>query len=178
MSQAISRYANTLFELAQNPKEAATIEKDAQSLLGAFSLSGELISALKSPLNAIDEKMGVLAALGKKLKIAKIVQNFLLVVAQNGRAGELEQMLQHYIALAAKARGAIKAEVASAQKLSAAQIEDLKTNLGRAFKAEIEIETEVKPELIGGLVVKIGSRLFDDSIQTKLENMKLSLKGN
>ena len=178
MSQAISRYANTLFELAGNPKEAATIEADAQSLLGAFSVSSELLSALKSPLNAIEDKIGVLNALGKKLKIAKIVQNFLSVVANNGRAGELEQMLKGYIALAAKARGAVKAEISSAQKLSPAQIEDLKSNLGRAFKAEIEIETEVKPELIGGLIVKIGSRLFDDSIQTKLENMKLSLKGS
>ncbi len=178
MSQAISRYANTLFELAENPKEAASIEKDAQSLLAAFSVSNDLIAALKSPLNAADEKIGVLSALGKKLKIVKTTQNFLSVVAKNGRAGELPQMLEHYIALAAKARGAIKAEISSAQKLSAAQIEDLKSNLGRAFKAEIEIETEVKPELIGGLIVKIGSRLFDDSIQTKLENMKLSLKGN
>lgn len=178
MTQAISRYANTLFELAENPKEAATIEVDAQKLLGAFSVSDELLGALKSPLNSVEEKIGVLAALGKKLKIAKIVQNFLFVVANNGRAGELPAMLNRFIELAAKARGAVKAEVSSAQKLSSAQIDDLKKSLGRAFKAEVEIETEVKPELIGGLIVKIGSRLFDDSIQTKLENMKLSLKGS
>lgn len=178
MSQAASRYASSLFELAQEQKNVAAIEKDAQSLLGAFGVSQALTQALSSPLNSVEEKTSVLAAIGKKLKLSKIVQNFLFVVAGNRRAGEISSMLSAFLALAAKARGGIKAEVTTAQALSDAQLVELKASLGKAFNADVEIETSVNPELIGGLVVKIGSRLFDDSIKTKLENMKISLKGN
>ncbi len=177
MSQAVGRYASTLFELAKEAKAIDAIETDASALLQAFKASPELLGALKSPLHAASDKIAIMSAIGKKLKTSQLVLNFISVVANNSRAGELPQMFSNFLDLAAKARGAIKAEVATAIELNSSQTEDLKASLKKAFNADVEIETKVSPELIGGLVVKIGSRLFDDSIKTKLEALKNNLKG-
>lgn len=177
MSQAISRYASTLFELASSDKKLAAVEKDAKAILAAFDASGDLLAALKSPLYANTDKVAVMTQIGKKLKTSPLVMNFVSVVTDNGRAGELPSMFKAFLDLAANARGAVKAQVSTASELSASQIEELKQSLSRAFKAEVEVETNVKPDLIGGLVVKVGSRLFDDSIKTKLDSLKISLKG-
>jgi F-type H+-transporting ATPase subunit delta len=177
MSQAVGRYATTLFELAKEANGVDGVEKDLGALLQAFETSPELTGALKSPLYAAQDKIAVLGEIGKKLGTSTLVLNFISVVAQNARAGELPEMFKGFMDLAAKARGAMKAEVATAQELSATQLEDLKASLKQAFNADVEIETKVNPELIGGLVVKVGSRLFDDSVKTKLEALKNSLKG-
>lgn len=177
MSQAVGRYASTLFELASEDKKIDSVEKDLGAFLKVFETSPELIGALKSPLHTAVEKIGVLEAIGKKIKASPLVMKFISLVAQNSRAGELPAMFKGFIELSAKARGAMKAEVASAQALSDAQIDELKASLKQAFKADVEIETKVNPELIGGLVVKVGSRLFDDSLKTKLEALKNNLKG-
>lgn len=177
MTQAIGRYASTLFELASESKTVDAIENDANALIMAFDASPELVNVLKSPLIAATEKFGVLSAIAKKLKVSETVSNFIGVVVNNSRAGELPSMFKGFLDKAAAAKGLVKAEIASANALSDAQIEELKSSLSSAFKSDVEIETKVNPELIGGLVVKVGSRLFDDSIKTKLEALKNNLKG-
>ena len=177
MSQAIERYASTLFELASEDNQIANIEKDANVLVSAFDESEELRAAMKSPLYPSNEKAAALLEVGKQLGISQLVTNFLQVVVNNSRAGELPEILKAFVELCANARGAVKAQVTSAQQLTDAQITDLKANLSSAFNAEVQVETSVNPDLIGGLVVKVGSRLFDDSIKTKLDGLKNSLKG-
>jgi F-type H+-transporting ATPase subunit delta len=86
-------------------------------------------------------------------------------------------MARALMAKTARARGAVVAEVATAEPMSADQLADLTAALARAFKAPVDVEASVKPELLGGLVVKVGSRLFDDSIKTKLDALKIAMKG-
>ena len=86
-------------------------------------------------------------------------------------------MLAAFLALAAQARGAVLAEVSTAEPLSEEQLKSLTEALGRAFKAPVDVETTLKPELLGGLVVKVGSRLFDDSVKSKLDALKIAMKG-
>jgi F-type H+-transporting ATPase subunit delta len=176
-TEAVSRYATTLFELAQEAGLTDKVEADARALVAAFAASPELRTALASPLTKLDEKAGVVAALAKKMKLQDLTTRFLSVVAGNGRAGAIGAMAQAVVALAAKARGAVTAQVSTAEALSAAQTAELKAALERAFKAPVDIEPSVKPELIGGLVVKVGSRLFDDSVKSKLDALKTALKG-
>ena len=175
--EVVARYAGTLFELAQEGKALDQVEADARSMLGAFKTSDELANALGSPLYAGEDKAKALAAIGKKLKVSDLMIRFLGVLAQNGRASAAKPVLTELLTMAAKARGAVIAEVATAQTLSDAQTKDLKAALERAFNAPVDIEPAVKPELIGGLVVKVGSRLFDDSIKSKLDALKLAMKG-
>jgi F-type H+-transporting ATPase subunit delta len=176
-SQVIDRYARTLFELAGDAKALDTIEADARAILAACAASPDLTAALASPLHPVAEKVGVIAALAKKMKLQKLTSQFVGVMAANGRADALAPVMAAVLTLAARARGAVIAEVATASALSAEQTADLKGALERAFKAPVDIDATVRPELIGGLTVKVGSRLFDDSIKSKLDALKLAMKG-
>jgi F-type H+-transporting ATPase subunit delta len=177
VSEAAKRYGVALFELASESKKIDAIEADAKSLLAALASSDELRATLASPLFPTEQKAAVLAAMAKKMKLNTITTNFLGLTAQNGRTGDLGGMLTAFVALAAKARGAVTAEVSTAEPLSAEALGSLTAALSTAFKASVDIQTTVKPELLGGLVVKVGSRLFDDSVKSKLDALKLAMKG-
>jgi F-type H+-transporting ATPase subunit delta len=177
VSETAKRYGVALFDLASESKKIDAIEADAKSLLTALASSNELRATLASPLFPVEQKAAVLAAMAKKMKLNVITHNFLGLTAQNRRTGELGGMLTAFTALAAKARGAILAEVSTAEPLSADALTSLTAALSSAFKATVDIETTVKPELLGGLVVKVGSRLFDDSVKSKLDALKIAMKG-
>ncbi|KAA5802324.1 F0F1 ATP synthase subunit delta [Alkalicaulis satelles] len=175
-SEAGGRYARALFELADEAGALDAVEADMTALGAAFAQSAELRRALSSPVHKTGDKAAVLAALAQKLKFQDMTARFLAVTAGNGRAGELPDMARAFAALAAKRRGALSADVASADALTAAQLKDLAAALKTALGKDVEIRAEVRPELIGGLIVKVGSRLFDSSLSTQLEGLRKSLK--
>jgi F-type H+-transporting ATPase subunit delta len=177
VSEAAKRYGVALFELAAESKKIDAIEADAKSLLTALSGSDDLRATLASPLFPNDQKADVLGAIAKKMKLNAITTKFLGLAAQNSRSGDLGGMLTAFNGLAAKARGAVLAEVSTAEPLSADALKSLTDALSRAFNAKVDVETSVKPELLGGLVVKVGSRLFDDSVKSKLDALKIAMKG-
>ncbi|GBF56497.1 ATP synthase subunit delta [Candidatus Phycosocius bacilliformis] len=177
ISEAAQRYGAALFDLATEAKKVAAVEQDAKALLAAWQTSADLRAALTSPLFPVEEKAAALAAIGKKMKVNAVTQKFLGLAAHNRRAADLGGMLAAFLALAAQARGAVLAEVSTAEPLSDEQLKSLTEALGRAFKAPVDVETTLKPELLGGLVVKVGSRLFDDSVKSKLDALKIAMKG-
>ena len=177
MTEAAQRYGAALFDLATESKKVDAVEADAKALLAAWDASADLRAAMTSPLHAGDQKAAALAAIAKKLKVNAITAKFLGLAAHNRRAGELGGMLQAFVNLVAKARGTVTAQVATAEPLAADQLQALTDALARAFKAPVQVETAVKPELLGGLVVKVGSRMFDDSVKSKLDALKIAMKG-
>eukprot|EP00933_Yihiella_yeosuensis_P026924 TRINITY_DN20892_c0_g1_i1.p2 TRINITY_DN20892_c0_g1~~TRINITY_DN20892_c0_g1_i1.p2 ORF type:complete len:103 (-),score=9.43 TRINITY_DN20892_c0_g1_i1:172-480(-) len=98
------------------------------------------------------------------------------VTARNGRAGDLKNILRAFKVLAAKRRGTSSADVISADPLTATQIKELKTALKTALGRDVEIRTEVREDIIGGLIVKVGSRMFDSSLKSKLEGLRKTMK--
>jgi F-type H+-transporting ATPase subunit delta len=177
VSETAKRYGVALFDLASETKKVDAIEADAKSLLMAWNDSGDLRATLASPLFPVEQKAAVLGAMAKKMKLNAITSNFLGLAAQNRRTGELGGMLTAFVGLAAKARGAVMAQVSTAEPLSSDALKSLTEALSKAFNAVVDIETTVKPELLGGLVVKVGSRLFDDSVKSKLDALKIAMKG-
>lgn len=177
VSEAAKRYGVALFELATESKKVDGVEADAKALLAILHTNVELRATLASPLFPNGEKAAALNAIAKKMKLNAITSNFLGLSAQNSRAGDLGGMLSAFIALASKARGAVLAEVSTAEALSADALKSLTEALSRAFNAQVDVETSVKPELLGGLVVKVGSKLFDDSVKSKLDALKTAMKG-
>lgn len=177
ISEAAQRYGAALFDLATESKKVAAVEQDAKALLAAWQTSADLRAALTSPLFPVEQKAAALGAIAKQMKADTITQNFLGLAAQNRRSADLGGMLAAFLGLAAQARGAVLAEVSTAEPLSEEQLKSLTEALGRAFKAPVDVETTLKPELLGGLVVKVGSRLFDDSVKSKLDALKIAMKG-
>lgn len=175
-NEAGKRYARALFELADDAGAIDPTETDMAALGAAFAQSADLRLAMASPAITDEDKTRALNALTGKMGLSTLSINFVGVVARNGRGVDLPAMAAAFKRLAAKRRGAMSADVASAQALSDAQLDDLKTALKTALGRDVEIRTSVRPELIGGLTVKVGSRMFDSSLLTKLEGMRNAMK--
>ena len=175
-ANAAGRYATALFELAKTSGAADAVEADLSAFRAALAESSELAEALASPLYSADEKTGVLVALADKAGFNDLTKNAFGVAARNGRAGELGDMAKTFAALAAADRGVVAADVVTAAALTKKQTEALAASLKSAFGREIEERTDVRPELLGGLIVKVGSRMFDSSLRTKLDGMKNAMK--
>ena len=175
-ANAAGRYATALFELAKTSGAADAVEADLSAFRAALAESPELAEALASPLYSAEEKTGVLSALADKAGFNDLTKNAFGVAAMNGRAGELGELAKAFAALAAADRGVMSADVATAAALTKKQTEALAASLKSAYGRDVEVRTQVRPELLGGLIVKVGSRMFDSSLRTKLDGMKTAMK--
>lgn len=174
--EAPHRYAEALIDLASDAKSLNRVEKDLKSIAQAFRDSDDLRRMADSPVFATDDKIAALTAIAKAVKASPLTQQFLGVVAANRRAGDLPSIIAAFNDKLALLRGSQIAKVTSATKLTQAQLTQLKSKLKAEMGQPVEIETDIDPELLGGFVVKLGSRLFDASLKTKLEDMRLVLK--
>ncbi|MDE2488897.1 MAG: F0F1 ATP synthase subunit delta [Alphaproteobacteria bacterium] len=170
------RYAQALFDLANEQKTVAAVEADLKSLKAALAESRDLKSLLASPAFSAEDKGRGLSAIAEKAKFDATTRKFLGLLAANGRASTLPAVITAFEALAARARGAVSAEVTTALPLSAAQAKGVAAALRQALGKDPEITTRVDPAILGGIRVKVGSRLFDASLRSKLESLKFALK--
>ncbi len=175
-SELAYRYAGALISLAEEGRGLKTVEKDMKTLGGLFSGSPELAKMVKSPIVSDADKSGALLALAKKVKIGKLVSNFIGTVVMNGRAGELPDMIRAFEKMLAEKRGQETAFVRSAKKLSAAEKKSIAATLKKALGRTVAIQTVVDPELLGGFSVQVGSKYYDASLKTKLEGLSRALK--
>lgn len=171
-----SRYAQALFDLASEQKEVPAVEADLKSLKAAIADSRDLRVLLASPAFGADDKRKGLSAIADKAKFKPTTKKFLGLLAANGRAAALPEVIAAFERLAAEARGAVSAEVTTALPLSSAQAKGLAQALRQALGKDPEITTRVDPALLGGIKVKVGSRLFDASLRSKLDSLKFALK--
>ena len=175
-SEVGERYARAVFELAEEAGALDAVAKDVAALTAAFAESADLRRAMSSPLFKTEDKAAAINALTEKLKLSDLVRNFAGVMARNGRAHDLPAAARALEALMAKHRGAMSADVVSADALTATQLKELSAALKTALGRDVEVRTEVRPELIGGLIVKVGSRMFDSSLRTKLDGVRKAMK--
>ena len=170
------RYAGSLFDLALESKSIATVEKDLGRLEALIAGSADLSRLMMSPVFSADDQVKAVSAITAKAKITGLVANFLRVAARNRRLFAVPGMITSFRQFAATHRGEIAADVTSAHALTAAQEKELKDTLKSVAGKDVAFKVAVDPSLLGGLVVKMGSRQIDTSLRTKLSSLKLSLK--
>jgi F-type H+-transporting ATPase subunit delta len=170
------RYAQALFDLANDEKSVIAVEADLKSLKGALAESRELKLLLASPAFSSEDKAKGLGAVAAKAKFHATTRKFLGLLAANGRARSLASVITGFEALSATARGVVAAKVTTAVPLSAAQNRGVAAALRQALGKDPEIETRVDPSILGGIRVQVGSRLFDASLRSKLDSLKFALK--
>lgn len=176
ISGVAERYAGSLFELAADAKAVAAVEKDLGAFEKMLSESADLKRLVESPVFSSDDQFNAISAIVKKAGFSALTGNFLKVVAQNRRLFAVPAMIRAFREIAADARGEVSAEVTSARALTAAQQTELKTALKSVAGKDVAIAVTVDPSLLGGMIVKIGSRQIDTSLRTKLNSLKLALK--
>lgn len=170
------RYAQALFDLADETGALDAVRADLASLKAAWIESADLRRLANSPLIASDDQAKGLTAIADKAKLNVVTKNFLGLLGQNGRSGDLPGVITAFEALYAKKMGVVAAEVVSAVALSAAQTKTIQAELRAALGRDPELTARVDPSILGGLKVKVGSKLFDASLKTKLDQMTLALK--
>ncbi|RWM22061.1 MAG: F0F1 ATP synthase subunit delta [Mesorhizobium sp.] len=176
ISAVAERYAGSLFELALQANSVAKVEADLNSFAAMLEGSADLARLINSPVFSSEDQAKAIAVIADKAGITGLTGNFLRVVAQNRRLFAVPGMIKAFRQIAAEHRGETAAEVTSAHALTAAQEAELKAALKSVAGKDVAIAVTVDPSLLGGLVVKIGSRQIDTSLKTKLNSLKLALK--
>lgn len=175
-NEVSERYARALFELADEAGRIDQVRGDLKSLRAMMADSEDLRRAVSSPLFSSEDKGKALVAIAAKAKFDMITARFLGLLTQNGRAAALSAVIVGYERLWALKTGVVGAEVVSARPLTTAQTNKIKSALRAALGQDPELEARVDPSILGGLKVKVGSKLFDASLKTKLDTLKFALK--
>ncbi len=170
------RYASALFDLASESGTVSAVESDLETLAAALSESAELAAATTNPQLSRGEQGAAVAAVAKHLKLSELTTNFLGVLAGNRRLSKLPDMVSAFKTIAAAQRGEVSAQVTSAHPLTEDQLAALKTKLTARVGRTVMLSADTDPDLLGGLVVTIGSERIDASIRTRLNSLSQAMK--
>jgi F-type H+-transporting ATPase subunit delta len=176
VSGMADRYATALFELADSASSLDATAADLGRIASLINESDDLRRLVLSPVFGADDQARAFSAVLDKVGIKGLVANFVGLVIQNRRLFALPDMIRGFNALLAARRGEVTADVTSAHPLNDAQIQSLKASLKAATGRDVTLNTKVDASLLGGLVVKVGSRMIDSSLKTKLTSLKLAMK--
>lgn len=177
ISGMAGRYATALFELARDNKAVDAVKKDLDQFDALANGSADLNRLVRSPVFGADEQLKALSAILAKVGITGLAANFLRVITTNRRLFAVRDMIRAYRALVARHKGEVTAQVTVAEKLNDKNLDALKSALKSVTGGkDIDLEVEVDPAIIGGLIVKVGSRMVDSSLRTKLNSIKFAMK--
>jgi len=171
------RYATALYELADEAKALDQVAADLATLKETVAGNADLQRMTASPLVPRAQQAKAVLALLEKMGVGDLTRRFVGTVARNRRLVQLPKIIDGYMALLAAHRGEVTATVTAAKPLSAPQTEQVTAALRAAVGRKVAIAVNVDPALLGGLKVKVGSRLIDASVATKLQRLQLAMKG-
>ncbi len=172
-----SSYATALYALADERRELDAVADDLRSIRAMLAESEDLRRLVRSPLLSRDAQASAMGAVLERAGVGGLVRNFVALVARNRRLMALDAMIGAYLAELARRRGEVTANVVTAAPLTDAQSEALTDQLRRTMGAKVRVEVKVDPALIGGMIVKVGSRMVDTSLRTRLAKLQLAMKG-
>ncbi|MSP46034.1 MAG: F0F1 ATP synthase subunit delta [Xanthobacteraceae bacterium] len=177
VSGMAGRYARALFELALDAKSVDAVKADIEQFDAMISESADLRRLVRSPVFGAEEQGRALAAVLAKASIGGLAADFLLFVTSNRRLFAVRDMMRGFRRLVARWKGEVTAEVTVAEKLSDARLEEIKSALKSITGAKaVDLNVKIDPAIIGGLTVKLGSRMVDSSLRTKLNAIKHAMK--
>jgi F-type H+-transporting ATPase subunit delta len=171
------RYASALYELADGEKALDAVADDLRSLRQALIESSELLRLVRSPVLSRDEQTRGITAVLENMGAQALTRKFIGTVAGNRRLFALDAMITAFLAELAARRGEVTADVTSAVELSKEQLADVTDAIKKAVGQKVAVNLSVDPALIGGLIVRVGSRMIDNSIRSKLQRLQLAMKG-
>jgi len=176
VSGVSGRYATALFELARDEKSIDAVKADLERFAAMLADSADLKRLVRSPVFSAEAQSRALAVVLDKAAITGISANFLKVLTANRRLFAVSDVIRSFRALVARFKGEATAEVTVAETLSDKNLDALKTALKSVTGKDVALNVKLDPSIIGGLVVKLGSRMVDSSLRTKLNSIKHAMK--
>ena len=177
VNEIAGRYATALFDLAEDQNQLDAVADDLLQLNSMLDDSEDLRSLVRSPVISRDDQQKGLGAVLEKMEAKDLTKKFVGYVAANRRAFALRAMIKGYLAALAERRGEVTAEVTSAKPLTKTRLTAIEKALKEAVGSKVAVTPTVNPDIIGGLIVKVGSRMVDSSVSTQLQKLKLAMKG-
>tara|TARA_B100000519_G_scaffold196563_1_gene203059 strand:- start:59 stop:616 length:558 start_codon:yes stop_codon:yes gene_type:complete len=171
------RYATALFDLANSANQLDAVKSDLELLDQAIASSDDLRNVLRSPVISRDVQAKAMAALLDKLGVSELTKKTVGLLSQKRRLFALPDVIDSYLSMLSAHKGEVTAQVTSASELKKEQIEAVTGALKEVVGATVKVDLKVDPAVLGGLVVKVGSRVFDASLRTKLQKLELAMKG-
>lgn len=171
------RYANAVFELAQEQKSIEAVERDFATLKTLIAQSSDLARLVRAPVFSREEQKKGMDAILRRMEAAPLTVRFVLTLASKRRLFILTDIIRAFEAQVARMRGEMTAQVTSARPLSDAQTAELKSILKSRLSRDVRLDAKVDPSLLGGLIVKVGSRMIDLSLRTKLDGLRAAMRG-
>lgn len=173
-----TRYATAIFELTQDQNSVDAVETDFAVLKKLIHESPDLARLVRAPVFSSEQQAAGLNAVMHRMEAAPLTRRFLLLLSQKRRLFYLTDIIRAFHTMVAKKRGEVEASVTSARPLADAEIASLKQILKSKLGRDARLEMKVDPTLLGGLVVKVGSRMIDSSLRTKLNGLRAAMRGN
>jgi F-type H+-transporting ATPase subunit delta len=176
VSGLAERYAAALFDLADERRTLDEAASNLRQLRAMLQASGDLLRLIRSPILSRHQQGQAMDVVAERAGFSPLVRDFLAVVARNRRLFAVPAMVEAFLAKLAARRGEVNAQVIAAQPLSEAQFATLNEQLRRSIGSRVSVDVRVDPRLIGGMVVKVGSRMVDGSVKSKLQRLQLAMK--
>jgi F-type H+-transporting ATPase subunit delta len=176
VSGVAGRYATALFELALEERALDSVRANLDRFAALLDESPDLLRLVRSPVFTADEQLRSLTAILDKAGITGLAANFLKVLTANRRLFAVRDVIRGYRQLVARHKGEVTAEVVLAEKPNEAHLAAIKNALKAVTKKDVQVDVKVDPSIIGGLIVKLGSRMVDSSLRTKLNSIKHAMK--
>lgn len=170
------RYATALFDLAGDGGELDAVAADMVRMADLLAESADLNRLVRSPVLSREDQGRAIDAVMEKAEFGDLARRFVGLVARNRRLFALADMIRDFAKLMANHRGEVTAEVTSAQALDDAQLTAVSAGLAKAVGRDVKISAQVDEGLLGGMIVKVGSRMVDSSLRTKLQNLQFAMK--
>ena len=170
-SQLAKRYARAVFELASEKNMLPALQADMEAIVAVLNASPAMQRALASPVLSIEASRALLGTLAKQAKMSSLTTQLFAVLVRNRRVGSLADIAATVLALLETHHNIVRADVTSAQALSAEQIRQLTQMLSDALHKTVIVDTKVDPSLLGGLVVRLGSKMWDGSLAEKINRL-------
>ncbi len=177
-SAVSSRYAGALLDLAHEKGAVEAVIRDMQALREIIAQSPEFGAFIASPAFSPKKQTAVLDSLSAKADLSPLTRNFLGVLIANRRLNALPPILEAFAAEKDRRSGIVTAHVTAAQDLSAAEIDSLQKALSKGMGQTVQVKASVEKDILGGLIVTVGSTMVDDSVRRKLERLRLAMSGN
>lgn len=176
VSGVAERYASAFFDLARDESVIDDIESDFRTIEGMLDASADFRRLIESPVFSAEDQERAIAAVAEKAALRTLARNFLRLVAKNRRLFALPSIIKAFHEMAARHRGEVTAEVTSAHALGDGQVAALKGALKAKLGKDVTLHARVNPAILGGLIVKVGSRMIDTSLRTRLMTVRTQLK--
>ena len=176
-SKIVSTYALALYEGAEEKKSVEKVFADVEKLLSAVKEDASIVKYLANPIWDVEAKKAAIKEVASKIHLCEETMNCMDVIADNKRFAEFQQILEGFVRLYYLKNNVVDVEVQTVKKLAASQDKKLKENLEKVLNKKVMVKYDLKPDLLGGLIIKFGSSIIDNSIKGKLNRLELIMKG-